>query len=207
MKIAFIGAGTMATGLGKHLASRGHQLMFSHSRDAQKLKAQAASVSPSAKTGTAEEAAAWADILVLTTPYGAAPDALRAAGDLRGKLVWSIVNPLKTDFSGLQVGTDTSGAEELARVVPDARFVAALPPFAEALQAEAFPKNVSSVFVCGNDEPAKSEVIAVLKEIGLDAADAGALFAARFFEPAMMGLVYLAYGLKMGATIGLRFLR
>lgn len=33
MKIAFIGAGNMATGLGKHWAAKGHELFFSHSRD------------------------------------------------------------------------------------------------------------------------------------------------------------------------------
>ena len=207
MKIAFIGAGNMATGLGKHWAAKGHQLFFSHSRDMEKLKRQAASVSPDAGTGTAAEASAFADVLVLTTPYDAAPAALKAAGDLSGKVLWSIVNPLKPDYSGLQVGTNTSGAEELAKLVPNAKFVAALPPFAEVLQADKLPTPAPSVFAYGNDEGARKQVLALISDLGADGVDAGPLFAARFFEPAMMVLVYLAYGQKMGANIGLRFLQ
>ena len=207
MNIAFIGAGNMATGLGKHWTDRGHKLFFSHSRDQEKLRQAAASISPDAKTGTAEEAAAFADVLVLTTPFDAAPAALKAAGKLEGKLVWSIVNPLKPDYSGLQVGTTTSGAEELAKLVPGARFIAALPPFAEALHAGALPTPAPTVFVCGDDVKGRDTVSSLVRELGADPVDAGQLFAARFFEPAMMGLVYLAYGQKMGGRIGLRFLR
>ena len=207
MKIAFIGAGNMATGLGKHWATKGHELLFSHSRDMDKLRTQAASVSRDAKTGTAAEAAAYADVLVLTTPYDAAPAALKAAGALKGKLVWSIVNPFKPDYSGLQLGTTTSGAEELAKLAPGAKFIAALPPFAEALQAEALPTLAPTVFVCGDDVEGRETVCGLVRDLGADAVDAGALFAARFFEPAMMGLIYLAYGQKMGGRVGLRLLR
>ena len=203
MKIGLIGAGSMATGLGKHWAAKGHSLFFSHSRDQKKLQQQAASVSVDANTGTAAEAAAFADVLVLTTPYDAAPAALRAAGNLDGKLVWSIVNPLKADYSGLQVGTTTSGAEILAQIARGTRFVAALPPFAEALHSGSLPTPTPSVFVCGDDDGERSIVRRLVSDLGAEAVDAGPLFAARFFEPMMMGLVFLAYGQKMGGGIGL----
>ena len=206
MKIAFIGAGNMATGLGKHWAAKGHELFFSHSRDQHKLKKQAASVSAIAKVGTADEAAGFADVLILTTPYDASPVAIKAAGDLKGKLFWSIVNPLKTDYSGLQVGTTTSGAEELAKLAPESRFVAALPPFAEVLHADRLPDPAPSVFVYSYDEEARRTVIGLVTDLGAEAVDAGPLYAARFFEPAMMGLVYLAYVQKMGGNLGLRLL-
>lgn len=206
MKIGFIGAGNMATGLGKHWAAKGHELFFSHSRDQDKLKTQAASVSSMAKVGSADEAARFADVVILSTPYGASPTAIRAAGDLKGKLLWSIVNPLKEDFSGLQVGTTTSGAEELAKLAPESRFVAALPPFAEVLHADGLPDPPPSVFVYSYDEEARKTVIGLVTDLGAEAVDAGPLYAARFFEPAMMGLVYLAYGQKMGGSIGLRLL-
>jgi predicted dinucleotide-binding enzyme len=206
LKIAFIGAGNMATGLGRHWTQKGHDLFFSYSRDQEKLKRQAASVSASARVGTAEEAARFADVLVLTTPYNAAPAAIRAAGDMRGKLLWSIVNPMKADLTGLQVGTTTSGAEELAKLAPNARFVAALPPFAEVLQAGALPTPSPSVFAYGDDAEARATVLELIRDLGADAVDAGSLFAARFFEPMMMGIVYLAYERKFGGGIGLRFL-
>ena len=207
MKIAFIGAGNMATGLAKHWAFKGHELYFSHSRDIERLRKQAAAVSETAKTGTAAEAAKFADVIVLATPYDAAPEALMAAGDLNGKLLWSIVNPLKADYSGLQVGTTTSGAEELAKLAPGARFVAALPPFAEVLHAPALPHPLPSVFVCSNDADARAAVLELISDLGADGIDAGGLFAARFFEPALMGLVYLAFGQKMGSHIGLHLIQ
>ena len=206
MKIAFIGAGNMATGLGKSFAAKGHALFFSHSRDLDKLKQQANSVSPAAKTGTAEEAAKFADVLILTTPYDAAPAAIKAAGDLTGKILWSIVNPLEADYSGLQVGTTTSGAEQLAKLAPGARFVGALPPFAEYLHAAQPSEPAPSVFAYSDDDSARATVLTLIADLGADGVDAGRLFAARFFEPAMMGLVYLAYGQKMGGRIGLHFL-
>jgi hypothetical protein len=206
MKIAFIGAGNMATGLGKHWAAKGHELFFSHSRDQDKLKKQAASVSAMAKVGTADEAAKFADVLILSTPYDASPVAIKAAGDLKGKLFWSIVNPLKADYSGLQVGTTTSGAEELAKLARESRFVAALPPFAEVLHANRLPDPAPSVFVYSYDEEARKTVIGLVTDLGAEAVDAGPLYAARFFEPAMMGLVYLAYVQKMGGSMGLRLL-
>ena len=206
MKIAFIGAGNMATGLGKHFAAKGHELFFSHSRDAEKLKRQAQSVSPKTQTGLAAEAVKFADVVILTTPYDAAPAAIEAAGDLTGKLLWSIVNPLKADYSGLQVGTTTSGSEELAKLAPTARFVGALPPFAEILHAEKLPDLAPSVFVYSNDNAARTIVLTLVADLGADGVDAGPLFAARFFEPTAMGLVYLAYRQKMGGSIGMRFL-
>jgi len=196
----------MATGLGKHWAAKGHELFFSHSRDPDKLKRQAASVSTKAKVGTADEAAKFADVLILTTPYDAAPAAIKAAGNLKGKLFWSIVIFLKADYSGLQVGTTTSGAEELAKLAPESRFVAALPPFAEVLHADRLSDPSPSVFVYSYDEEARRTVIGLVTDFGAEVVDAGPLYAARFFEPAMMGLVYLAYGQKMGGSIGLRLL-
>ncbi len=171
-----------------------------------KLKKQAASVSAMAKVGTADEAAKFADVLILTTPYDAAPTAIKAAGSLKGKFFWSIVNPMKADYSGLQIGTTTSGAEELARLAPESRFVAALPPFAEVLHADKLPDPAPSVFVYSYDEEARRTVIGLVTDLGAEAVDAGPLYAARFFEPAMMGLVYLAYGQKMGGSMGLRLL-
>jgi 8-hydroxy-5-deazaflavin:NADPH oxidoreductase len=206
LKIAFIGAGNMATGLGKHWAKKGHELFFSHSRDQEKLKKQAASVSASAMIGTAEEAVRFADVILLTTPYGAAPEAIKAAGDLTGKVLWSIVNPMKPDFTGLEVGTTSSGAEELAKLAPNARFVSALPPFAETLQTDAIGTPSPSVFVCSDDVEARAIVVALVTEFGADAIDAGPLYAARFFEPMMMGLVYLAYSRNYGGGIGLQLL-
>ncbi|HEY0759229.1 MAG TPA: NAD(P)-binding domain-containing protein [Acidisarcina sp.] len=207
MKIAFIGAGNMAVELGKRWAGKGHKLFYSYSRDHDKLQRQAASIGSAAKVGSPVEVAKIADIIVLATPYQAAPAAIKTAGDLSGKVLWSIINPFKEDFSGLQVGLTTSGAEELVKLAPDARFVAAIPPFAETLQQATIQSPAPSVFVYSSDAEARAIVLTLIKELGVDGVDAGAITSARFFEPAMMGLMHLAYGQSMGSRIGLRLLR
>jgi predicted dinucleotide-binding enzyme len=80
---------------------------------------------------------------------------------LDGVVLWSCVNALQPDLSGLAVGFDTSAAEEVARRATGAHVVAAIPPFAEALANGdlIYDQGLSpSVFVCGDDDDAKALV-------------------------------------------------
>lgn len=208
MKIGIIGAGNMGTGLGKYWARNHHELMLSFARNENKLREAAASTGKSVRTGSPAEAAAFGDVVVLATPYSSTPDAIAAAGSLAGKIVFGCVNPLKPDFSGMIVGTNTSGAEEMAKLASGARYVAALPSFAETLHSGApkFGKETASAFYCGDDTEAKKLVAGLLRETGVDTIDAGPLRNARFVEPAMMLLIQLAYPLGMG-PVGIKLLR
>ncbi|MBC7881960.1 MAG: NAD(P)-binding domain-containing protein [Anaerolineae bacterium] len=209
MKIGIIGAGNIATGLGKFWAKHGHELFFSYSRDAEKLKKAANSVDPSARFGTPAEATAFADVIVLAVPYNAVPDALSAAGVLNGKLLFSCVNPLKPDYSGLFVGTNTSGAEEIAKLAPGAKVVEGLPAFAEVLHSDVrqIAGQQVTVFVSGDDSEAKQIVTRLLVECELEVIDAGPLWTARYVEPSMMLLVNLAYSQGFGGRVGFKFLK
>ncbi|NMG19379.1 NADPH-dependent F420 reductase [Brasilonema bromeliae] len=209
MNIGIIGAGKMGTGLGKLWIKNGHNLMFSYSRDMEKLKSLAESIDPSVRVGTPTEAVQFADVVLLSVPWAAVPDALKAAGSLDGKILFSCVNALTPDMSGMAVGTTTSGAEEIAKLVPGARLVEALPVFAEVLYSASrkFGQQEATVFYCGDDAQAKEIVAGLLREIEVEPLDAGELKNARFIEPAMMLLVQLAYAQNMGGEIGLKLLR
>lgn len=208
MKIGIIGAGKMGTGLGKCWARNKHDLLLSFSRDENKLREAAASIGKAVRTGSPAEAATFGDVVLLATPYSATPDAIRAAGSLDGKIIFGCINPLRPDLSGMIVGTTTSGAEELAELARGARYVSALPSFAEALHTGStkFGKETASAFYCGDDSDAKKIVAGLLRETGVEPIDAGPLRNARFVEPAMMLLVQLAYPLGMG-MVGLKLLR
>lgn len=65
MKIAFIGAGNLAAGLGKFWYLNGHELFVSASGNFEKLKDAAASIAPNVRYGTPSEAAVFADFIVL----------------------------------------------------------------------------------------------------------------------------------------------
>ncbi|MBW4579886.1 MAG: NADPH-dependent F420 reductase [Tildeniella nuda ZEHNDER 1965/U140] len=200
MKIGIIGAGNMGSSLGKFWAQNGHQLMFSYSRDPAKLEKIAQSIGDNATVGTPAEAVQFADVVLLSVPYGAIDDALKAAGSLDGKILFSCVNALLPDMSGLAVGTTTSAAEEIAKLAPGARVVEALPLFAEVLNSpsQRFDDQIATIFYTGDDPEAKQIVAALLSEIDVEVVDAGSLKNSRFVEPAMFLLVQLAYGQQLG---------
>jgi hypothetical protein len=200
MKIAILGSGNIGSGLGGLFAKEGHEVMFSFSRDPQKIQQVVAEAGPNARSGTPEQAARFGDIVVLAVGWGAVKEALQAAGSLDGKTLISCVNPLTSDFSGLVVGTTTSGAEEIAKLVPGAHVVEAfLNVFAGILHSGTmmFGTDVPSVFYCGDDAAAKSAVRRLIIEIGLEPVDSGPLKNARFVEPTAMLM------LQLGAFLGM----
>lgn len=208
MKIGIIGTGNMGSGLGKIWAQNGHKIMFSYSRDTTKLEKMAQSIGSNASVGTPTEAAQFADVIVLSVPYGAAEDALKATGSLEGKILFSIVNALLPDMSGMAVGTTTSAAEEIAKFAAGARVVEALPVFAEVLNSPSrrFGDQSATVFYTGDDQEAKQLVADLLREIDVEPIDAGSLKNSRYVEPAMMLLIQLAYTQQLG-EVGFKLLR
>ncbi len=208
MNIGIIGAGNMGSGLGKIWAQNGHKIMFSYSRDTTKLDKIAQSIGSNARVGTPVEAVEFADVVVLSVPYGAVEDALKAAGSLEGKILFSIVNALLPDMSGMAVGTTTSAAEEIAKRAIGAHVVEALPVFAEVLNSESrrFDNQQATVFYTGDDQQAKLAVANLLRELDVEPVDAGALKNSRYVEPAMMLLIQLAYTQQLG-QVGFKLLQ
>lgn len=200
MNIGIIGAGNIGSGLGKLFASNGHEVMFSYSRDAARVQRLADEAGPLAQPGTAEQAAQFGDVIVLAVGWEAVPAALKAARLPDGKTLISCVNPLTPDYSGLAVGTTTSGAEEIARLAPGAHVVEAfLNVFAGILHSGSmrFGTDVPSVFYCGDDVNSKEIVAKLIREIGLEPVDSGPLKNARFVEPTAMLI------LQLGAFLGM----
>ncbi|PYR65728.1 MAG: hypothetical protein DMG17_25520 [Acidobacteria bacterium] len=76
-----------------------------------------------ARSGTPRDAVNFADVLLLAVPWGEVKDALSAAGAMNGKTFISCVNPF--GLRGLEVGLNTSSAQEISRFVPDAPVVEA----------------------------------------------------------------------------------
>ncbi|MCC3428203.1 MAG: NAD(P)-binding domain-containing protein, partial [Microcoleus sp. PH2017_01_SCD_O_A] len=96
-KIGIIGAGNMGAGLGKLWAKAGHEVVFSYSRDRNKLLELATAAGATAKAGTIQEAAAQ-DIILLAVWLPALEEVIHAAGSLDGKkklLRHSILHLLK----------------------------------------------------------------------------------------------------------------
>jgi predicted dinucleotide-binding enzyme len=198
----------MGTPLGRIWAQAGHRVVFCFGRDRRRLEEVARTAGPAARVASPAEAVAAAEVAVLAVPWGEVDQALGEAGPLDGKVLLSIVNPLKPDLSGLAIGTTTSCAEEIAAKAPGARLVAAIPPFAEVLASPSrrFGGEQPAVFYCGDDVPAKVAVADLLSDIDVAPVDVGPLRNARYVEPAGFLLVQIQYAPGAHGQYGLRLL-
>ncbi|MBS1230796.1 MAG: oxidoreductase, coenzyme F420-dependent [Proteobacteria bacterium] len=202
MKITVIGTGNMGSAFVKQLARAGHQVSVT-ARHLEKAQALAA-----AHTGVGAiaiaDAAASADVLILATGYGDAVDALQSAGDLTGKVVIDISNPLTADYMGLTLGYSTSAAEEIAKALPGVEIVKAFNTvLAQVLGEGADFGNGQTVpvFVASDSLRGKDAAKTLAESMGFATIDAGGLKNARYLEP-LAGLnIYLAYGAGLGTSI------
>ena len=202
MKITVIGAGNMGAAFVKQLTRAGHQVSVT-ARDSAKA-AQVAAANPGAKAVPAAGSVEGADAIVLATGYADAAGVLRGAGDVAGKVVIDITNPLTADYMGLTIGHGTSAAEEIAKAVPGAEVVKAFNTvFAQVLGEGADFGNGRKVevFVASDSERAKNVARAIAESIGFGVVDAGPLKNARYLEPVAGLNIYLGYGAGLGTAI------
>ena len=189
----------MGSGLAKHITKAGHALVIT-GRDAAKAKGLAET---SGATFKASNAAEGADVVIVATAFGDAVTALGAVGDLTGKVVIDISNPLTADYMGLTIGHSTSAAEEIQTAFPKAKLVKAFNTvFAQALAAgPLLDGETIPVYFAGDDVAAKETVKALIQSIGFTPVDAGGLKNARYLEP-LGGLnIYFGYGAGKGTAV------
>ncbi len=202
MKVAILGTGKVGKAIAKGLSKK-HEVTFG-SRDPSK-----ADVPPGAKVDTMAKAAAWSEAAILAVPFSAIQEAIRAAGpgNLRGKTVVDPTNVIAPSGE-LALGFTTSGAEELAKLVPDANVVKAFNTiFAKNMSTGHVGGQALTLPVAGNDAKAKAAVMTLGRDLGFDPVDAGPLKAARYLEPMGMHMISLGLAQKMGTDIGYRLVR
>jgi predicted dinucleotide-binding enzyme len=202
MKITVIGTGNMGSAFAKQLSSAGHIVRIT-GRDIEKAKALAAQFE-NVSAYPAAQALGDSEVVVVATDYANAVAALQSLGDLAGKVVVDITNPLSADYMSLTIGHVTSASEEIAKAVPQAHVVKAFNTlFAQVLaDGPKFSDNQrGSVFVAGDSERAKQTAISLAQSLGWNTVDAGGLINARYLEP-LAGLnIYLGYGAGLGTSI------
>ena len=199
VKVTIIGAGNMASALATQIARAGHAVVVT-SRNAEKGRELARKVGAAFEQ---EAAADGADVVIVATGYADAVTALRHAGDLDGKVVIDITNPLTADYMGLAIGHDTSAAEEIQKAFPTAKIVKAFNTvFADVLRGG--PKLNGArvpVYFAGDDAAAKKTVASLIQSLDFAAIDAGDLRNARYLEPVAGLNIYFGYGAGRGTAI------
>jgi 8-hydroxy-5-deazaflavin:NADPH oxidoreductase len=182
MKIAVFGTGSVGQALANRLAGLGHNVTMgtrnvdnSLAKDTKDFYgtptvSEFIATNPSVSLKSYADAANGADMIVLGTKGEGAQEALVSAGNIDGKIVLDITNPL--DFSKgfpptLFLTNDTSLGEVLQAAFPNTHIVKSLNTMFNGLMVN--PRALgedSTVFVSGNDAGAKATVTGVLKEFG-----------------------------------------
>jgi predicted dinucleotide-binding enzyme len=197
MKLAIIGAGNVGGALGTAWAQNaGHEICFGvRDPKADKMQALLRAIGPKARAGTAAEAAAFADIIVLSTPWPAAEAAIRAMGSLKGKIILDATNPLTRGPDGitLEIGHSISAGEKVQSWAAGASVYKTLNTTGFGNMANPVFNGVKSVmFVAGDDAANKPKVIDLIGQLGFDVVDAGPLRNARLLEAHAMLWIDLA---------------
>ena len=211
MRIGILGSGLMGGKLGTIFARAGHEVVFSYARSEEKLKRLAREAKGKARPGTPHEAAQEADTVLLSVHWSRIDDVLIQTGDLSGKLIVTCSLPMNDDDTELVLAHTSSGAEELAKKVPNARVVSAFNTVpSEVLfgvyEAKRKASRPSLVY-CGDDESGKDVAAQLIRDVGFDPVDAGPLRIARYTEPFALLVGQLAYEGNGSPELAYRFER
>jgi predicted dinucleotide-binding enzyme len=195
--------------LGTIFARAGHEVVFSYAHRQEKLRELAREAGGNARAGTPGEAAQEADALLLAVHWTRMDDVLAQAGDLSGKVIVSCSLPMNADDTGLVLGHTTSGAEELAKRVPEARVVCAFNTVPSEVLFGVYEAKLKasrpSLVYCGDDESGKAVAADLIRDVGFDPVDAGPLRIARYTEPFALLVAQLAYEGNGGPELAYRF--
>ncbi|HVP37797.1 MAG TPA: NAD(P)-binding domain-containing protein [Candidatus Saccharimonadales bacterium] len=204
MKIGILGSGDVGQSLGKGFTSRDHTVrMGSRTPGSEKVQAWVAQAGPRASAGTFAEAAAFGELLVLSTLWGGTQSAIEQAGahNFAGKVVLDTTNPLVFTPNApptLAVGHTDSAGEQVQRWLPRARVVKVFNTVGHAHMVDPqFPGGPPDMFLCGEDPEAKRVAAQICRSFGWSTVDVGGIEGARLLEP--MCALWVGHGLRTGS--------
>lgn len=205
MNVTIIGAGNMGRGIATRLLSGGHSVTLIDQNEAQATelaKQLQASVKGGATASTASSGSALKDeVVVLAVYYPVVASVIEQYGkQFDGKVVVDITNTLNDTFTEPRFD-NTSGAEEIAKLLPNAKVVKAFnTTFAGTLVSGQVAGQPLDVLIAGDDSAAKSLVADLAQAGGLRPVDAGPLRRARQLEA--VGFLHITLQGALGTNWG-----
>jgi NADPH-dependent F420 reductase len=182
MRIAVLGGtGKEGRGLALRWAKAGHAVVLG-SREVERARAKAgelsAAVGRQVDGADNASAVAGADVVLLAVPYsGHAALLSELRPSLQGKLVVDITVPLQPPrVREVHLPAGQAAALEAQTILgADARVVSALHHVSSVHLGDLDRALEGDVFVCGDDEGARTVVVSLVGELGLRGVDAGPL--------------------------------
>jgi hypothetical protein len=205
MKIGIIGSGAAGKALGFGFASEGHEVTLgTRSPNSEKILQWVAQTGRGVKSGTFEETAQFAELIVFCPLFRAAEDIIKLAGpeNFKGKIVIDTTNPIADEppVNGVLKYTTTgreSAGELIQKWLPDSKVVKAFNSIGNAsMYKPKFDEGQPTMFICGNDDDAKKNVTGILESFGWDVMDSGSIKASNALEG--LCIIWCARGFREG---------
>jgi predicted dinucleotide-binding enzyme len=184
-KVGMIGSGNVGSSIGRVLASKGYDVMFS-SRNLESDQKLAAEAGANARAGTPQEAAAFGEILVFAVPYGALPELGKSLGNsIKGKVVLDACNPFPQRDGEIANEAREKGAGAVsAELLPGARIVRAFNAIGAARMGQAHrePGKVGMP-IAGDDKQAIEIASKLIRDIGYEPVLVGGTAMGKYLMP------------------------
>jgi len=194
MKVAVLGSGIVGQVLSSGFVKHGHQVMMGtrhpNADDVRKWLAQTSGAS----AGTFADAARFGEVIVLAVLGRIVDKVIELAGpnNFEGKTVIDATNPLADapPVNGVLqyfTGPNESLGEKVQGLLPKAHVVKAFNSVGNNRMVNPqFKQGVPTMFFCGDNEAAKSQVSEIIRQFGYEPFDCGGIIASRALEPLCM---------------------
>lgn len=191
MRIGIVGAGRIGGNCARQAVNAGHEVMLSFTRDPSKLEQLATELGERASHGEVADAVAFADLVIVSVPWDAIPEALAEAGDLNGVVVIDTTNQFG---SGEMPRPGQTAASFNAQRMRGARYVKSFNTLTAAFQEQAAARTGDErvvQWVCGDDAQAKDIAAGLIEQMGYVPVDLGGTATCAAMEaPRRAGAVY-----------------
>lgn len=176
MNFGFIGAGTVAQTIAKHVLPFGHRVVLSNRRGPATLQEIVTGLGDGARAGTVQEAVDQ-EVVVLAVMWSHVREALSSVEDWSGRVLVDATNrfesvdpPRLGDISG------PTSSELVADLAPGAKVVKAFNNIPMSWVGDfSATKPRTVLFISGDDDATKEPLRRVLEEVGFGCIDLGSL--------------------------------
>ncbi len=191
MKVGIIGSGIAGRVLASAFLNEGNEVMLGTRNSTKEEVTKWKNDNAKGQLGSFQEAAQFAELIVLAVGGLVVEDAISLAGKEHfiDKTVIDATNPIAAvppDNGVLKYFTtlEESLMERIQKLIPDAKVVKAFNSVGNAFMYKPkFPGGAPTMFICGNDDAAKQKVTDLLTTFGWETEDMGKVEAARAIEP------------------------
>ena len=200
MNISLIGGGNVGGTLCRRFIEAGHSVKLGVRNPSDDKYA-------GLPTSTVDEAAAFGEVVLVCTPWRETESALKAIAPLlKGKIVVDCTNPIRQDFTGMEIGHDDSGGQHVAGWLPESHVVKGFNTIGFGVMANPqFGDRAAALLIAGDHADAKQTVAKLAKDIGFDPVDIGPMSRASLSEAAAW--TWITLSLNIGREFAFSLVR